>query len=220
MIDRLVAEQLKRQENREAIAIEAVKLLDESPPDIQTEGPSEDWLNVFSSYAEKATSDRLRQHWAHILAGEIRYPGTFSLATLQLFSILDPTKADDIKTARGWIADNDWIPTVGEQLIPRSPKYDVLLRLDSIGFLRLHSTKVLDSKIIRFQKHAIIRHSSDERLSPAALLTSQGKETLKIVGPTEDDPLVLGSIAVALQGQLVSIDSSGSSVEMENVRDF
>jgi hypothetical protein len=49
MIDRLVAEQLKRQENREAIAIEAGQLLDEDPPNTQTEGPSEDWLNVFSS---------------------------------------------------------------------------------------------------------------------------------------------------------------------------
>jgi hypothetical protein len=190
MIDRLVAEQFERQENREAIAIEAGQLLDEIPPDTQTEGPSKDWLNVFSSYAEKATSARLRQHWAHVLAGEIRSPGTFSLATLQMFSILDATLANDITTARSWVADNDWVPMVGE--LTRSPKYDVLVRLDSIGFLRLlESAKTYSgSVIIRFQKHAILIHSDYEVQIPAALLTTQGKEALNIVGPAEDSRVV------------------------------
>jgi hypothetical protein len=190
MIDRLVAEQFERQENREAIAIEAGQLLDEHPPDTRTEGPSKDWLNVFSSYAEKANSARLRQHWAHVLAGEIRSPGTFSLATLQMFSILDATLASDITTARSWVADNDWIPMMGE--LNRSPKYEVLVRLDSIGFLRLlaSSKSYSDSEIIRFQKHAILMHSDHEVRIPAALLTTQGKEALNIVGPAEDSRLV------------------------------
>jgi hypothetical protein len=191
MIDRLVAEELKWQENREAIAIEAGQLLNENPPDTQTAGPSEDWLNVFSSYAEKATSTRLREHWARVLVGEIRSPGTFSLATLQMFAILDATLANDITMARSWVADNDWIPMVGDELT-QSPKYDVLVRLDSIGFLRLLvSAKTYSgSVIIRFQKHAILMHSDHEVRIPAALLTTQGKEALNIVGPAEDSRLV------------------------------
>jgi hypothetical protein len=215
MIDRLVAEQLKWQENREAIAIEAGQLLDENPPDTQTAGPSEDWLNVFSSHAEKATSDRLRQHWARVLVGEIRSPGTFSLATLQMFSILDPMWAGDITTARSWVADNDWIPMVGD--LTRSPKYDVLLRLDSIGFLRLaDSARTFSgSSIIRFQKHAILMHSIHEVQIPAALLTIQGKETLNIVEPAEDFSVVeriaaqLKLIPPVQTVQTCEIDSSG-----------
>jgi Protein of unknown function (DUF2806) len=215
MVDRLVAEQLKWQENREAIAIEAGQLLDEKPPDIHTEGPSEDWLNVYSSYAEKATSARLRQHWAQVLAGEIRSPGTFSLATLQLFSILDPVWANDIKTARAWIADNNWIPTVGD--LNRSPKYDVLLRLDSIGFLRLHSSRIMKGSVqIQFQKHAILMHSDYEVQVPAGLLTIQGTEALNIVEPAEDFS-VIEHIAAQLKSlvpppqtvQIGEIDSSG-----------
>jgi hypothetical protein len=141
MLDRFLAEEVKRQENREVIAIEGGKLLDETPPDANTKGPSEDWLNVFSSYAEKATSERLRQHWAQVLAGEIRAPGSFSLATLQLFSILDPALATDIETARAWIADNEWIPVVGD--LEQSPKFDVLVRLDAVGFLRRSSSRRL-----------------------------------------------------------------------------
>jgi hypothetical protein len=191
MIDRLVAEELKSQENREAIAIEAGRLLDETPPDTQTTGPSEDWLNVFSSYAEKATSTRLREHWARVLVGEIRSPGTFSVATLQMFSILDATLANDITTARSWVADNDWIPMVGDELT-RSPKFDVLVRLDSIGFLRVveSAKNFSDRVIIRFQKHAILMHSNYEVQIPAALLTTQGKEALNIVGPADDSRVV------------------------------
>jgi hypothetical protein len=42
MVDRLVSEQLEWQENREAIAAETVKLLAESPPAADTQGPSKD----------------------------------------------------------------------------------------------------------------------------------------------------------------------------------
>jgi hypothetical protein len=191
MLDRFLAEELKRQENREAIAIEAGKLLEESPPDANTKGPSEDWLNVFSSYAEKATSEQLRQHWAQVLAGEIRAPGAFSPATLQLFSILDPALATDIEIARVWIADNEWIPVVGD--LEQSPKFDVLVRLDAVGFLRRSSSRRLRLGPGRiwgtsFHNHGMIMSCSVEKeiRLPAALLTVQGKEALKIIAPSED----------------------------------
>jgi hypothetical protein len=233
MIDRLVAEGLKRQENREAIAIEAGKLLDETLPDANTKGPSEDWLNVFSSYAEKATSEQLRQHWAQVLAGEIRAPGTFSLATLQLFSILDQAMATDIETASTWVADNEWIPVVGD--LKQSPKFDVLIRLDAVGFLRRSSSRGIRvgprHHLMLFQKHAIIMSSSVETVVtfPAALLTEQGKEALKIAS-REDDLDVIRQIANDLKsrgpdkvqiGEIVGIVTTHGTrqVELENEQD-
>jgi hypothetical protein len=85
-------------ENREAVAREAAELLQTDKPNPETAGPSVDWLNVFSSYAEKAHSEILRKHWAHILAGEIRAPGSISLVTLQLLSVLDASLARDWRT--------------------------------------------------------------------------------------------------------------------------
>jgi Protein of unknown function (DUF2806) len=191
MIDRFLAEELKRQENREAVAIEAGKLLDEEPPHADTKGPSEDWLNVFSAHAEKASSMKLQQHWAHVLAGEIRAPGTFSLATLQLFSILDPALAQDIETARAWMAHDEWIPVIGE--IEQSPNFDVLARLDAAGIVIRSSSRIVSLRpgmpsSIPFQKHAIVLSSSQERdfKIAAALLTQTGKELLKIIMPKED----------------------------------
>jgi len=191
MIDRFLAEELNRQQNREAVAIEAGKLLDEIPPDAKTTGPSEDWLNVFSSHAEKANSEQLRQHWAHVLAGEIRAPGTFSLATLQLFAVLDPPLANDIEIASKWIASDDWIPVITSDL-ERSPNFDVLARLDAAGFLIRSSARIIQlvpgkSFSIPFQGHAIVLTCSVEkevRIS-AALLTRPGKEMQKIITPKE-----------------------------------
>jgi hypothetical protein len=203
MIDRLIADQLRRQGNREAIAIGAVDLLTDNPPAPDTEGPAEDWLNTFSSYAERASSERLRQHWAQVLAGEIRRPGSFSLSTLQMFSLLDQSLAETIQTARSWVADEDWIVCLGE--FGRGPKYNLLLQLDAVGFLQLGSSRTADmtggnSWIISFQKTGILVHGDkDEQIPvPAGILTRAGRGLLQIVPPSED-PLLIKHIAEQLK---------------------
>ena len=59
----------------------------------------EDWLNVFEKHAENASSDRLREMWGHILAGEIRNPGSFSLTTLRVIAELDREIAEGFEKA-------------------------------------------------------------------------------------------------------------------------
>ena len=49
----------------------------------------DDWLNYFEQYAEKASSERMQDLWARVLAGEIRKPTSFSLTTLRFLSELD-----------------------------------------------------------------------------------------------------------------------------------
>ena len=75
----------------------------------------------------------------------------------------------------------------------RGPQYGLLLQLDSIGFLRLGSSRTgtLLGPVpwtITFQKTAILVHGNkDQQISVmAGLLTRSGLETLKIVPPTED----------------------------------
>jgi hypothetical protein len=100
----------------------------------------------------------------------------------------------------------------------RGPNYEVLLRLDSIGFLRLFSTRYfVGSVTLRFPKHAILMHSDHEVRIPAAVLTIPGKEALNIVEPTEDRSMI-EHIAAQLRSlrpvplqivQIAGIDSSG-----------
>jgi Protein of unknown function (DUF2806) len=86
---------LKRHENKEAIARKAIELLavpeplapeEPPPPGEEPVQVDDDWLNVFERYAEDASSERLRDTWARVLAGEIRKPKSFSLITLRFIS--------------------------------------------------------------------------------------------------------------------------------------
>lgn len=90
---RYVSDLHKKQENREAVAQKAFEELSDGPAPEDSAGPSEDWMNVFEEYAEKASSEELRTTWAKVLAGEIRRPTSFSLKTLQFLSVLDKATA-------------------------------------------------------------------------------------------------------------------------------
>ena len=49
--------------------------------------------NRFEEYASKASTENVRDLWARVLSGEIRRPGSFSLATLRLLAVLDKQTA-------------------------------------------------------------------------------------------------------------------------------
>ena len=57
--------------------------------------PSDDWLNAFIRFAEDASSEKLRDLFARILAGEVLRPGAFRVSTLRAVSELDHETAAD-----------------------------------------------------------------------------------------------------------------------------
>lgn len=122
---------LEGQSSREAIVGLALENLFLDPPkEPPKETPNDDWLNLFGSHAERASSQTMRQHWAQILSGEIRKPGSFSLVTLQVASVLDQTLASTIQRVCPWIVDDDYIPTVGK--LNEGDLYSDLLALDGV----------------------------------------------------------------------------------------
>lgn len=92
---RMIAEESRKQLNREAVWHETRKALQSLPPPTSSEDKGEsreldeDWMNLFADYAEKATTERFRKLWGRILAGEIRLPGSFALSTLRIISEMD-----------------------------------------------------------------------------------------------------------------------------------
>ncbi len=99
VVRRVVAEELRKQENLEAIWAEAkthlLEALAETEPR-DDDGPDElspDWLNHFAGFAEKASSETVRQLWGRVLAGEIRHPSTFSISALRVLSEADADTA-------------------------------------------------------------------------------------------------------------------------------
>jgi hypothetical protein len=124
---------IKQQHNREMVVVEAIENLRIDPPHTApSEPPSDDWLNLFGRYAENASSEKMRKHWAHLLEGEIRRPGSFSFITLHLASVLDERLANTIEQFRPWIFEQN-IPLINP--ISEGERYSELITLAAIGFL-------------------------------------------------------------------------------------
>jgi hypothetical protein len=213
-------QELQRQGNREAVARETANLLNEDAPKGSAE-PDIDWLNIFASFAEKASSERMRKHWASVLAAEIRTPGTFSLTTLQLLSVVDAVLAQIISEARGWIV-NDFIPLVGK--LTKGPEYTKLMKLDAVGFLKLGSAKYIGvtpaespeaigeiGPLEMGEKEVRIQSMPRQCGVSSAILTPAGREVLELVAPAPADPEVLQAFVEHLR-------SHGAVVEVVDVR--
>ncbi len=102
IIDNFLRNEGRKQDNCFAVASHAVEELlgaqrmnpeaDSADQDVDDTCPSnvdQDWMNLFSDYAARASSDRLREQWGRILAGEIRKPNSFSFTTLRVIAEMD-----------------------------------------------------------------------------------------------------------------------------------
>lgn len=100
-LERVLRDECRKQDNRTAVAIHAIEEIDRPPPaaeqsdavqsspDTDSANLDEDWINIFSNYAEQASSERLRSLWGRVLAGEVRKPGSYSPATLRVIAEMD-----------------------------------------------------------------------------------------------------------------------------------
>jgi hypothetical protein len=215
-IDRLT----KQQHNREMVVMKTIENLRLDPPQpITKETPSEDWLNLFGRYAENASSDKMREHWAHILAGEIRRPGTFSFITLHLASVLDERLAKIIESFRTWIIERSTIPLIDP--ITAGDRYSDLITLTGIGFVSLGSHAIyiddpakphepieipLDGGSIRVPMRPKTKVGDvefpDHRIDiPAAVITPAGIELLNALSPMKQDDRLPSIIMAYLEKQ-------------------
>ncbi|MEA3011373.1 MAG: hypothetical protein QOJ91_3065 [Sphingomonadales bacterium] len=130
---RFLGEAYRKQENVEAIAKFAAEEIANDPTDPPQE-PEDDWLNVFTRYAEDASSERVRRLWGRVLAGEYRTPGSVGLRTLRLLAELDQRTAEDFEQVAGLIT-GDFIyrsesDNQGDPLVR-------LMRLETAGLVSL-----------------------------------------------------------------------------------
>jgi hypothetical protein len=143
VIDRWAEKELQKQVNREAVAAAAVDhLADNTSKATDTEGPNEDWLNLFESIAERANSEDLRDILGRILAGEIRKPGQFSFRTLQFMSLLDHDLARIVQRVRNWVTGGNYIPFSAE--LKKGENLDAIAVLSDVGLVRIISGYALN----------------------------------------------------------------------------
>jgi hypothetical protein len=102
-----LAKELRAQANKEGVAKKAIEYLSRESEQVsdKPETPEEDWLNIFERYAEDASSEKLRDLWARVLAKEIRKPKSFSLRTMRFISELDSETAQLFQKHSGRVID-------------------------------------------------------------------------------------------------------------------
>ena len=92
-LERLAAEETKKQSNLEAIYGKTFQLLDPGVSSTTIEQIDED-LIVFHSEKARLVSDKEMQIlWARVLASEAEVPGSFSKRALEILSVLEKTEA-------------------------------------------------------------------------------------------------------------------------------
>jgi hypothetical protein len=88
-IERLVDEAVSKQANREWVAREAAREIVQEPPSSDAEQEiGADWLAQFWTVAEAISEADARRFLAHLLANEVKRPGSVSPQTLSLLTIL------------------------------------------------------------------------------------------------------------------------------------
>ncbi len=90
---------LGEQKNRESVVAKALDEIAQAPPTAGTTGTvDDDWIASFGRLSETRSSSEMQAYFARILAGEVKRPGTFRLATLDVAAKLTTDLAETFRT--------------------------------------------------------------------------------------------------------------------------
>lgn len=212
-LERYVYELTSKQGTREAIARKTIELLVEEPPTTESDGPSDDWLNLFSEYAERASSEHLQDIWARVLAGEIRRPASVSLRSLQFISLLDQHTARAAEVLLGRVFDGQYA-LIGN---PSGSDYLQMNVARSAGLVSQLASDTTTTTVVgplefvaySFGAEAVVvRASAGTEISlRCTVLTPVGMELTSIVkAPPSEEAINLLVDMIKTQGNIRRID--------------
>ena len=218
LIDEILVSQMHLLVNKTDVAKRAVNYLvapsfspeSESKSDATEVDP--DWLNHFGGYAEMASSEKVRDLWARVLAGEVRHPGSFSLTTLRLLAELDQQMAS-------WFQEEIEFRIMGKYILHPNDysggQLDRLVFLEEVGLLHhvapsggiVHTFKPgPDGYVGVFEGDMCLRMHIDREVKlNVILITRVGREIATILPPV-DPRSIFRRLASALSGEVKSMD--------------
>ena len=172
----------------------------------------QDWLNHFASYAEKASSEGVRDLWARVLAGEIRQRGSFSLSSLRLLAELDQRMATTFESVVRHRWNNEFI-LKPHDFEMRGARLDRLTFLEEIGLLQNVFSRVAKTIKPDNEGYGILQEQNllfemeipkDVKL-PIIPLTRAGREIARIL-PAADPMAVLEGVGEAIRSKVTSME--------------
>jgi hypothetical protein len=145
--ERITFQELRRQENIDAVVEEAIKVL---PSHVSAEPVDPDWMSRFFTACQDVSHAELRVLWGRLLTAEVSQPGAVSRRTLGILQDLSPTDAHAFSRLcrMAFTAARDvFIPLDSGSLglmLQRSDEYGVnfndLLELEAAGLISLSDT--------------------------------------------------------------------------------
>jgi hypothetical protein len=90
-IERLVAQEARKQENIEQITAQAAASL---PPDANVQALEEDWVAHFFKQCDTVSDKEMQSLWSRLLSGEATKPGTYAKRTVDFVSTMDKSDAE------------------------------------------------------------------------------------------------------------------------------
>jgi hypothetical protein len=201
-LDRWISTELRKQANREKIAQIATNYIIEGGKiEDNDSGPNTDFMNRFGSIAEDASSEDMQHLFARILAGECRKPGSFSLAALNVFSLMDNSLASAIEKVNSWVFD-DWKFILFTGPFTSGPYLNLLMQLSDFSLVRIgvfhNNFKFGDDGTLGLalgNKGFILRDEPGREFHiSTALLTPIGEQVMSIIPrkPTDSDIRLIG----------------------------
>ena len=150
----------------------------------------EDWLNYFEQYAEKASSERMQDLWARVLAGEIRKPRSFSLVTLRFLAELDKEMATKFEEKTKYRFGDGFILNPGSDQMKGASLLDFTF-LEEVGLLQdvttgLRQTKTPNDGVVVWREGGfLLKVETEKEISLGTIrITRIGREITSILPPT------------------------------------
>lgn len=191
----LIAREYRAQINKEAVAHKTLDYLSASSKQDSTDRrngpdpaePPPDWMNAFERLAADASSSRLQDMWARILAGEIERPSSFSLQTLRVIAELDQEAAQAFDRVSEHVIGGRHLPVMEPPLILRSDAQlldDAGLITGTSGFAS--SLEFKGNTALEYGDHAILVLQNKSFSLTVFPLTKAGRELFRIVDRKAD----------------------------------
>lgn len=221
LADQALVSQLAPLINKIRVAERAVALLsqenqgdDDAETDAESEPLEQDWLTHFASYAEKESSEEVRNLWAKVLAGEIRKKGSFSLSSLRLLSELDRRMATTFEREMQYRLNGEAILQPKSDEV-KNDRLEDLCFLEDVGLIRSPDPVGGITRTIRpvskgrgfvREKNLVLAMEFTGKVQIKIIpLTRAGREIASILDPV-DPYAVLEKVGAAVDDQVDAME--------------
>lgn len=191
---RMAFQELKKQENIEAVTRKAVNLLDGEEA-VTAEPIDRDWTWRFCNSVEDVSNEQMQEIWAKVLAGEAKKPSSYSLRTLNVLHNMTQIEANMFqsicthcirsRTARFILQDSEY---QSKYNIP----FRMILKLEECGLIAYGSFLSVDMTlqpgkelVVMTDDYVMATEITDNSVKisfPTYALTESGMELSNLIG--------------------------------------